>query len=255
MIFNFESLFESSPDAMVLVDGDGRIALTNGQLELLFGYDKTELLGQPVEILIPAELHSKHKKHREGFIKAPHIRPMGEGLSLYGLHKNQTRIPVEISLAPIKGGYSAATIRKSTKGFWFHRWKWAIIPIIIMHLGQGLLLTAYEAAGNTTSTATLVKLIPNHYVAGIVLVIVAVLSAYQLLMSYSKWLLLPQFLVLVAAMNGAMLAIWNSAFADGVIRSRPFIAADQMIYIVIPWVYGLVVLEIYEARFRIPLGK
>ena len=254
-MFNFESLFESAPDAMVLINSDGEIVLINSQLELLFGYNKTELLGRPIELLIPDKLRSKHKKYRDGFNKNPRIRPMGEGLNLHGLHKDQTQFPVEISLAPIKGGYSAATIRKSTRAFFKNRWKWVLIPIIIMHLAQGVLLAFYETAGNTTSTATLVKLIPNHSIAGIVLIAVALLSAYQLFMGYSKWLLLPQFLALVAAMNGATLAIWNSAFADGVIRSRPFIAADQMIYIVIPWVYGLVVLEIYEARFRIPLGK
>ena len=252
-MFNFESLFESSPDAMVLVDSDGKIVLTNSQLELLFGYDKAELLNSSIEILIPARLRASHKKHREGFGKNPRIRPMGEGLSLHGLSKQGAQFPIEISLAPIKGGYSAATIRKSTGSK--NRWKWALIPIMAMHFAQGLLLAFFETAGNTTSTATLVKLIPNHTWAGIILLATVALSIYQLAKNHSKWFFFPEFLILTIAMAGASIAIYNSAFADGVIRSRPFIAADQLIYIILPWVFGIVIMEVDEPRFRFNLGK
>ncbi len=253
-MFNFESLFESAPDAMLLIDKDGQVVLVNSQLESLFGYSKSELVGEQVEMLIPPSLHSRHRIHREIYNRNPRIRPMGEKLSLKGLHKNQSQFLIEISLAPIEGGYSAATIRPSRSSFFQNRWKWAIIPIIGLHLAQGILLSFFETAGNTTSTSTLMTLVPDHTIAGIILVMVALLSIYQLATGTSKWLFLPQFFMLIIAMGGAVLAISNSAFADGVVRSRAFIAADQLIYIILPWIYGIVILEIHQTQFRISLG-
>jgi PAS domain S-box-containing protein len=95
-------LLESAPDGMVIVNADGRIVVVNSQTEILFGYSRQELIGQPVELLIPARLEHLHTKHRASFLAEPHVRPMGAGLELFGKRKNGTEFPVEISLSPLR---------------------------------------------------------------------------------------------------------------------------------------------------------
>ncbi len=97
----FRSLLESAPDAVVVVDHRGHIALINVQTEKLFGYQRNELLGQPVEILIPEPLRNRHRKHRQGYSASPRARPMGAGQDLFGLRKDGTKFPVEINLSPL----------------------------------------------------------------------------------------------------------------------------------------------------------
>jgi PAS domain-containing protein len=80
----FRRLLEAAPDAMVIVNGGGRILLVNSQTESIFGYTREELLNQPVEILIPVSLRQKHSQHRDAYYGAPHVRPMGTGLELLG---------------------------------------------------------------------------------------------------------------------------------------------------------------------------
>jgi PAS domain S-box-containing protein len=92
---------EAVPDAMLLVDERGRIALSNAQAERLFGYDRDELAGRGIEMLVPERFRDRHVGHREGYVDDPHRRPMGAGLELYGRRKDGTEFPVEISLAPI----------------------------------------------------------------------------------------------------------------------------------------------------------
>ncbi len=98
----FRVLLEGAPDAMVVVDQSGRIVLVNAQTETVFGYRREELLGQPVESLIPARFRGHHRLYREQFSGEPRVRPMGEGLQLYGLHKDGHEFPVEVSLSPLE---------------------------------------------------------------------------------------------------------------------------------------------------------
>jgi PAS domain S-box-containing protein len=95
-------LLESAPDGMVIVNAAGKIVVINSQTEILFGYSRQELIGQPVELLIPARLEHLHTKHRASFLAEPHVRPMGAGLELFGKRKNGIEFPVEISLSPLR---------------------------------------------------------------------------------------------------------------------------------------------------------
>jgi PAS domain S-box-containing protein len=98
----FRLAVEAAPNGMVLTDSDGRIVLMNGQAEKLFGYDRQELLGRPIEALIPQRLRTHHARYRHDFGRQPEVRAMGAGRDLFGLRKDGTEVPVEIGLSPIQ---------------------------------------------------------------------------------------------------------------------------------------------------------
>ncbi|MEU2156519.1 PAS domain S-box protein [Streptomyces sp. NPDC019396] len=98
----FRSLLESAPDAMVIVDDAGTIRLVNAQTEALFGYQRDELLGRPVEILVPQRFRDTHASHRDSYTDNRQVRPMGAGLELHGVRRDGTEFPVEISLSPLE---------------------------------------------------------------------------------------------------------------------------------------------------------
>ena len=97
----FRMLLDSAPDAMVVVDQHGVIVVTNAQTERLFGYPSAELLGQPVELLMPARARARHQGHRANFLLAPGMRGMGVALELLGLRKDGSEFPIEVSLSPM----------------------------------------------------------------------------------------------------------------------------------------------------------
>ena len=95
----FESLLEAVPDALVGMDHAGVIRFVNRQTELLFGYDRGDLIGAPLEILVPESLRSIHEVHRQGYVAAPYTRTMGADLELRGRRRDGTQFPVDIALS------------------------------------------------------------------------------------------------------------------------------------------------------------
>ena len=97
----FRNLLEATPDALVVTDQQGRIVLVNSQTEQLFNYGREELIGQPVEMLIPERFRDRHPGHRAAYTADPRVRPMGANLDLFAKRKDGSEFPAEISLSPL----------------------------------------------------------------------------------------------------------------------------------------------------------
>jgi len=114
----FRALLESAPEAMVIIDGHGHIALVNAQAERLFGYRRQEIVGQAITELIPKRYRDQHRRHMKAYLKEPSTRPMGSDLELFGRHRDGSEFPVEISLSPLEtqeGLLVSAAIRDVTQ--------------------------------------------------------------------------------------------------------------------------------------------
>ncbi len=112
------SFLESVPDALLVVGADGRIALVNAQLEALFGYDRSELIGRDLSCLIPKRFRARHTEHVARFFAAPAVRPMGARREIFGLKRDGTEFPADISLSPLEINgkpCAAAAIRDITE--------------------------------------------------------------------------------------------------------------------------------------------
>ena len=98
----FRGLLEAAPDGMVIVNRDGAIVLVNAQLEQLFGYQRAELVGEPVEILVPDRYSGMHMAFRNGYVSEPRTRPMGLAGDLHARRKDGSEFPIEVTLSPLE---------------------------------------------------------------------------------------------------------------------------------------------------------
>jgi PAS domain S-box-containing protein len=105
-----DAIVEAAPDGIVTVDARGLIAYANRALELLFGYSRAELIGQPIEVLVPEHLRGGHVASRDAYLDSPRMREMGADIELFGRRKDGTVFPVEIMLSPIDGDTSARAV-------------------------------------------------------------------------------------------------------------------------------------------------
>jgi PAS domain S-box-containing protein len=113
----FRAVFDAAPDGVLIVDNRGRIRDVNPRLEAMFGYTRAELIGQPVDMLVPDTAKPVHEGHRERYAGRPYARSMGEGLDLQGQRYDGTLFPVEISLSPMHtedGEFVISTVRDVT---------------------------------------------------------------------------------------------------------------------------------------------
>jgi PAS domain S-box-containing protein len=111
------SILDALPDAVIVIDEDGIMRLVNQACELLFGYPRVNLLGQPIEMLLPEAMRDRHVEHRRRFFRDPRTRPMGVGIGrpLTGQHRNGSEMTLEINLSPrvtSRGVLAVAAVRR-----------------------------------------------------------------------------------------------------------------------------------------------
>lgn len=111
----FRDLLEAAPNAIFEVEHDGTIVLLNAAAEQMFGYEREELLGKVIEVLVPESLRSRHREERGVYARHPVTRPMGIGLELLGRRKNGKEFPVEVSLSPTRSSRVIAIVRDITE--------------------------------------------------------------------------------------------------------------------------------------------
>jgi len=126
---------EASPSGMVMMGSEGKIVMANSMTEKLFGYDRHELLGHPLEILLPERFRQKHPEYRQAYIGESTSRPMGHGKDVYGLHKNGKEFPIEVGLNPIETQYGIYVLA-------------AIVDISDRNFAENMLRLAVEASPN-----------------------------------------------------------------------------------------------------------
>jgi PAS domain S-box-containing protein len=115
---SLRGILDAAPDAMVIANRTGEIVMANAAAKHLFGYTREELVGQPVELLMPMHLRNRHVENRKEYWRHPISRPMGRGLMLTGRRKDSTEIPVEIGLSPLRtetGEFVISSIRDITE--------------------------------------------------------------------------------------------------------------------------------------------
>lgn len=103
-------IIDHAPNALIMIGRSGMIVMVNAEAERIFGYSRTEVLGRPIEILVPDRFRKAHAEVRTGYFAEQHARPMGAGRDLYGLRKDGSEFPVEIGLNPIKAGDGAMVL-------------------------------------------------------------------------------------------------------------------------------------------------
>ncbi len=114
----YRQLLHSAPDAMIIADENGRIAIANDQSEIMFGYARDDLLGKPIEMLLPKSVRERHVEHRRNYVVEPRLRPMGIGIELFAKRADGSQFPVEISLSPLHsagGLFVSSVIRDVTE--------------------------------------------------------------------------------------------------------------------------------------------
>jgi len=134
------SALDAAPDAMIIIDGSGAILFVNRQVLSLFGYAHDEIVGRPVELLMPERFHARHVGHRKHYRDSVRVRPMGAGLELFGRRKDGSEFPVEISLSPIE--HEQATLVAA-----------AIRDVTDRKRGEAELIRAREAADEARESA------------------------------------------------------------------------------------------------------
>jgi PAS domain S-box-containing protein len=100
----FRLAVEACPNGMVIIDGSGKMVMVNTEIENQFGYSREQLIGQQADMLVPAQLRAQHARHRQGLTQQPQTRHMGAGRDLFGLRKDGSEFPVEVTLTPIHSG-------------------------------------------------------------------------------------------------------------------------------------------------------
>ncbi len=143
------TLFDTASQAILGVGGDGRIRLVNRMVEELFGYEQKELLGAPMETLLPLHLRQMHVAHRESFASAPRNRPMGLGLELQGCRKDGSEFPIEVSLSYVhtRDGFLAVSFITDITVRKMHEFALVNGERELRKLSSALIVAGEEAAG------------------------------------------------------------------------------------------------------------
>lgn len=142
----FHTVFEAAPSGVLAVDASGRIALLNVQAERMFGYSRAELIGKPVEVLVPQRFRGRHADLRKRAAANPRIRPMGTDRSFFGVRKDGSEFPVEVGLNPAvmsTGQFVVATVVDITERNADRRNAWRVTTVAALLLVFGLVIVFF----------------------------------------------------------------------------------------------------------------